>query len=98
MTGAEGAIWMVWVNAAGTARAAPPACQLTVSVIAPATVPVCREKSKGVVLPVTIGVVLPAAMVKSVLLENWIDGSFAGNVSDGSGSKVSCTSPVISAE
>lgn len=91
MTGTAGAIWIVWVNAAGVAKAAPPACQLTVSVMVPATVPVWSEKG--------IGAVLFAGMLKLAVVppvENWMDGSAAGEANEASGWKASVTWPLIS--
>ncbi len=78
-TGAAGSIWMFCVIPAGTARVTPPACQLTVSVIVPATVPVCNEKGTGAVL--LAGIVKLAV---SPPVENWIDGSPDGALNDAS--------------
>ena len=86
MTGTAGAIWIVWVTGAG--MAAPPASfQVAVSVMVPATVPVC-SKIGTVVLPEAIGrLVVP--------FENRMDGSTAGEANDASGWKASVTVPVI---
>src|ERR1022692_3971901 len=75
----------------GDGRVAPPACQLTVSVMVPATVPVCSEKDTGVVL--LAGIVKLAVRPP---VETWMDGASAGEANDASGWKASVTWPVLS--